>query len=316
MAGVESAAMVSPRLPFDINFNQVTIRVDGKAYASETQGEVISNVAVSPEYFDTLGIRLLDGRVFTSADRTGAPDVAVINETMARRLWPDGRAVGRTFTIAYSTRRYEVIGVVGDHRVHTINERPTPYLHFAAAQRPSPYTTIVARTRGDASRLLATMRRELLAVEPGLVFVRSETMEATIATSLLPERVSATLAAAFGGLGTLLAAIGLYGVIAYSVARRTREIGIRVALGAHRSQVLGMVMRQGLAVALAGMAIGAVLAALAARLLSGVIYGIGTADPIAWTAALGSLLVAAALANYIPARRAMQVDALTALRVE
>jgi putative ABC transport system permease protein len=122
------------------------------------------------------------------------------------------------------------------------------------------------------------------------------------------------LAAGFGGLGTMLAAIGLYGVIAYSVARRTREIGIRVALGAHPSQVLGMVMRQGLALAAVGAVIGAALAALAARLLSGVMYGVGAADPAAWGAAVAALLLAAALANYIPARRAMPVDPVTALR--
>jgi putative ABC transport system permease protein len=160
------------------------------------------------------------------------------------------------------------------------------------------------------------MRHELLGLEPGLVFVRSSTMEAAVATSLLPERVGAALAAGFGGIGTLLAAIGLYGVIAYSVTRRTREIGIRVALGASRAQVLAMVMRQGLTVALVGALAGALLAAIVARALSGVIYGIGVADPIAWGGAIGALLFAAALANYIPARRAMRVDPVTALRVE
>jgi ABC-type antimicrobial peptide transport system permease subunit len=189
-------------------------------------------------------------------------------------------------------------------------------MHFAAAQQPAEYNAIVARTRGDAAQLLSTMQRELLAIEPGLVFVRHETMEATMATSLLPERLGATLAAGFGGLGTLLAAIGLYGVIAYSVARRTREIGIRVALGAYPAQVLGMIMRQGLALAAVGAAAGALLAYGVARLLSGVIYGVGAADPIAWGSAFAALFAAAALANYIPARRAMKVNPVTALRVE
>jgi predicted permease len=316
MPGVESAAFVTPRLPFDINFSQTTVQIEGKTYESDTRGEVIANVAVTPDYFATLGIPIVEGRGFTEADRDGAPLVAVINETMARRFWPSGSAVGRTVRLAYGGKQFQIVGVAGSHKVHSVGERPTPYLHFAAAQQSSRYNTIVARTRGDASALLAAMRRELLGMEPGLVFIRQDTMEATMATSLLPERISALLATAFGGLGTLLAAIGLYGVIAYSVARRTREIGIRVALGAHPSQVLGMVMRQGLTVAVIGGVLGAALAAFAARLLSGVIYGVGAADPVAWSAAFAALLVAAALANYIPARRAMRVDPVTALRVE
>jgi predicted permease len=316
LPGVETAALVSPRLPFDINFSQTTIRIDGKTYQTPTAGEVMSNVAVSPDYFSTLGIPILEGRSITTEDRPGAPFAAVINETMARRFWPDGTAVGKTFKQAFGDRQYVVVGVSGNHKVHSVGERPTPYLHTAAAQNPSTYNSIVARTRGEAADLLSTMQRELLAMEPGLVFIQHDTMEANMATSLLPERVSAMLAGGFGGLGTLLAAIGLYGVIAYSVARRTREIGIRVAIGAQPAQVLSMVMRQGLMLALAGAAIGAVLAALAARLLSGVIYGIGTADPIAWSAAFGALLLSAALANYIPARRAMRVDPVTALRVD
>jgi ABC-type antimicrobial peptide transport system permease subunit len=242
--------------------------------------------------------------------------VAVINETMARRFWPDSTAIGKTFALMNGHRQYQVVGVAGNHKVHSVGERPTPYMHFAAAQQPAEYNAIVARTRGDAAQLLSTMQRELLAIEPGLVFVRHETMEATMATSLLPERLGATLAAGFGGLGTLLAAIGLYGVIAYSVARRTREIGIRVALGAYPAQVLGMIMRQGLALAAVGAAAGALLAYGVARLLSGVIYGVGAADPIAWGSAFAALFAAAALANYIPARRAMKVNPVTALRVE
>ena len=123
--------------------------------------------------------------------------------------------MGRTFTMGFGGGTYRVVGVVGDHKIHAINERPAPYLHFAETQRPNSYRTIVARTRGDAGTLLASMRRALLEMEPGLVFIRSQTMEGSLTTALLPDRVAAALAAAFGALGTLLAAIGLYGVIAY-----------------------------------------------------------------------------------------------------
>jgi predicted permease len=316
--GVESAALVSPRLPFDVNFNQTNILIDGKTYGPDDRGDTVANVAVTPAYFSTLDVPIVEGRGFTDADRRGTPLVAVVNETMARRYWPQRSAVGQTFQLAFSTtpQRFEVVGVSRDHRVFTVNERPTPYLHFAAAQRPARYNYVVARTGGDASALLASLRRELLALEPGLVFVGSNTMASTMELSLLPQRAAAWLAFGFGSIGTLLAATGLYGVIAFSVARRTREIGVRVAIGADRANVLGLVLRQGLSVALAGTMIGVLLALGVARLLSGVLYQVGMLDPLAWTAALVVLLSAAVVANLVPARRAMRVDPVTALRTE
>ena len=315
LPGVEAAALVSPRLPFDINWSQTSIRIDGKSYGPDDRGETIANVSVTPDYFSAMGIAVVEGRGIAATDRKGAPLVAVINETMARRFWPEGSAVGRTFTLSFGTTRYEVVGVVADHRVHTVAERPTPYLHFAVAQGPARFNHVVARTQNPVATL-AAMRRELLAMEPGLLFMSSTTMEESLAASLLPERVGAMLAAAFGGLGTLLAAIGLYGVIAFSVARRTREIGVRIAVGANAHDVLGMVMKQGLALVAVGAIVGLALAAFAARLLSGVLYGISAFDPPAWATAIGVLLTASALANLVPALRAMKVDPVNALRAE
>jgi predicted permease len=314
--GVTAAALVSPRLPFDVNYNQTSIRIDEKTYGPDERGETVANVAVTPEYFTAMGIPLLEGRVFDGTDREGAPLVAVINETMARRYWPTTSAIGKTFTLSFGTSRYQVVGVVSNHRVAAVNERPTPYLHFAAAQRPSRFYHAIARTRSSADQLVGTMRRELLALEPGLVFMSGTTMDASLAASLLPDRVGAMLAAAFGGLGTLLAAIGLYGVIAFSVARRTREIGVRIAIGADARAVLGMIMRQGLWLVTIGAVVGSLLAALTATFLSGVLYGVGAFDPVAWSTALGLLLTAGALANFVPARRAMQINPVTALRAE
>jgi macrolide transport system ATP-binding/permease protein len=316
-SGVESAALVSPRLPFDVNYSQTSIRIDGKVYGPDDRGEVIANVAVSPDYFATLDVPIVEGRGFTAADRTGAPLVAVVNETMARRYWPDGSAVGRTFELAYGDgRKYQVVGVSRDHRVFAVNEQPAPYLHFAAAQRPSRYNYVVARTRGQAAQLLGDLRRELLALEPGLVFVSSNTMEGSLELSLLPQRAAAWLALAFGGVGTLLAAIGLYGVIAFSVARRTREIGVRVAVGADGRQVLGLVLRQGLSLAALGAVVGGALGVILANALRGVLYGVGAFDPMAWGVALTVLFGAALAANLVPARRAMRVNPTTALRAE
>ena len=317
MPGVESAAIVSPRLPFDVNYNQDTIRIDGKVYGPDDRGEVVANVAVSPDYFETLAVPIVEGRGFTAADRRDGPGVAVVNETMARRYWPNESAVGQTFERSFGDgQKYRVVGVSRDHRVYTINERPAPYLHFAAAQRPSRYNYLVARTRGEASQLLAALRRELLALEPGMVFVSSNTMEDSLELSLLPQRAAAWLALAFGGVGTLLAAIGLYGVIAFSVTRRTREIGVRVAVGADTTDVLRLVMRQGLALAALGAVVGVGLAVVLASVLRGVLYGISSFDPVAWGAALAVLFGAAFAANLVPARRAMRVNPITALRAE
>ena len=317
MPGVESAALVTPRLPFDVNYNQTNIRIDGKQYESDDRGDTVANVSVTPEYFQTLDVPIVQGRGFTAADRKGAPLVAVVNESMARRFWPNESAVGKTFELAFSkSPTYEIIGVSKDHKLFAVNERPTPYLHFAAAQRPTGYNYVVARTRGDAAQLLAALRRELLTIEPGLVFIGSNTMESSLELSLLPQRAAAWLALGFGALGTLLAAIGLYGVIAFSVARRTREIGVRVAIGADSRQVLGLVLRQGLVLAVIGAVTGVVLAAILARVMGGLLYQVGAFDPVAWALALSVLFSAALAANIIPARRAMRVDPVTALRTE
>ncbi len=196
-------------------------------------------------------------------------------------------------------------------------EKPYPFAYFADSQRPNPsYKYIVARATGGADALLVSMRRELLSMESGLVFMGNSTMEQNLGTSLMPARAGAVLAGAFGGLGTLLAAIGLYGVIAFSVARRTREIGVRMALGARPHSVLSMVMRQGLAIVAIGLAAGGVLAAGAASALGGLLYGITPFDPIAWGFALTAMIAAAASANFVPARRAMRVDPMTALRTD
>ena len=174
----------------------------------------------------------------------------------------------------------------------------------------------MARTRGDASALLSTMRRELLAIEPNAVFLDNQTMETQVDAALLPARLAAQMASLVGLVATVLAAIGLYGVIAYAVARRTREIGIRMALGAAPGGVIGLVMQQGLTVALAGIVAGTGIAYLAAGAIASALYGVSPLDPVAWGGSIVALLGSAALANYLPARRASRVDPSVALRSE
>jgi predicted permease len=319
LPGVQSVGFASPSLPFGLNFSQSEMRVDSRAYSEGQRGEIIENNMISPSYLEALGVPIIEGRGIAETDVAGSPAVAVINQTMARTFWPNESAVGHTLQVlsGTQTRTYRIVGVNRDHKQHGVLEKPYSFAYFADNQRSNlAYKFIVARTTGGADALLADMRRELLGMESGLVFMANSTMEQNMGASLMPARVGALLASAFGGLGTLLAAIGLYGVIAFSVARRTREIGVRMALGARPGAVLSMVMRQGLSIVGIGLMAGAVLAAVAASALRGVLYGITPFDPVAWGLAIAAMIAAAGLANLVPARRAMRVDPMSALRTE
>jgi putative ABC transport system permease protein len=319
IAGVEAVG-VTTRPPFSINQNRWDIWFPGRQPVGQP-GPTVEVTSVSPGYFETMNVPIVAGRAFTDADGPDAPRVAVVNETMARRYWPGENAVGQTFrTRAGEGPPFEVVGIAADHKVSTIGEAPTPFLHIARRQQPSPYAAVIARTRGDADALLRDMRREIRAVEPDLAFVENQTMESEVQTTLFPVRASALLVSAVGMIAMLLAAVGLYGVVAFSVARRTREIGIRVALGADAGSVVGLVMRQGLLVCGVGLACGALLAAVLALIarqqLAALLYGIGFLDAVSWIGAATALIVVSALANLIPAWRAAKVDPSVALRTD
>ena len=313
--GVESAALAT-YVPFSLNPNMWTIWIPERQRVDEP-GVDLNVTRVSPEYFKTMGVAILQGRGFSDDDRPTTPRVAIVNETMAHRYWPGENAVGKTFHARGADGPvFQIVGVAADHKVATVAESPTPFIHVPRGQQPNTYNVVVARTGGDASALLRDMRRELLALESNLVFVENQTMDAEVGARLFPARISAWLVSIVGVVAMALAAIGLYGVIAYSVARRTREIGIRMALGARPASVLGLIMRQGFVVAAVGLVAGCVLAAVAARQISGALYGIGAADPVAWGVATAVLLGVSALANLLPARRAALVEPSQALRVE
>jgi predicted permease len=313
--GVESAALAE-RLPLSINYNRNNVYMPDRM-GPDDKGLVIDAARVSAEYFATLGIPMVQGRNFGPADTPVSPGVVIVNEAMARKYWPNQNAIGKRFRItSFNGREVEIVGITADYKVSTVGEATTPYIHHAVSQRPSAGESMVARTRGDAGALLAAMRRELTALEPNIVFLDNQTMEAQVAATLLPAKMGAISVSAVGVVAMLLASIGLYGVIAYSVARRTREIGIRMALGARPAAVVGLVMKQGLTLAAVGVGVGALLSFGAAKAVAGALYGVSFADPLAWGAAVVTLLVVSALANLVPARRASIVDPSSALRAE
>lgn len=311
--GVTSVAR-AVRQPLAINYNRNTVFFPERA-TPDDRGTSISATWVDDKYFATLGVPLLRGRNFTTGETPASARVAIVNDAFVRRYWPGEDGVGKRFrTRTADGPEFEVIGVTADYKVETVGEQPTPYIHYALGQRQFTGEVLIARTSADAGALLAAMRREVLALEPNAVFLDNQTMAAQVAANLLPARLAAQTLGLVGVVATLLAAIGLYGVIAYAVGRRTREIGIRIALGATPHDVLRMVMGQGLSIAAAGVGVGLALSWLAARAIASALYGVGAADPTAWLSAVTVMLASAALANYIPARRAARVDPSVALR--
>jgi predicted permease len=315
LPGVKGVALAS-RLPFSMNFNRSNVAVPGRQKAADEMGTSINSAIVSAGYFQTLAIDVLEGREFADADTPDRRAVAIVNDAFARTYWPGESALGRTVferTLA-SGRSFEIVGVVANHTLQTVGEGAQPAIYFASSQRPGGFNVLVARTTGDDAALVGRMRETLLQLEPDLLILESQTMKGQMQGMLFPVHVAAVLVSVFSGLGLVLAGIGLYGIIAFAVAQRTREIGIRMAIGASPGAVVMLVLRQGLGLAVAGLAAGVLLGALATRVVSGALYGVGVADPVAWGAAAAVLLATAVLANVVPAYRAARIDPVGALR--
>ncbi|MCM2257505.1 MAG: FtsX-like permease family protein, partial [Vicinamibacteria bacterium] len=220
----------------------------------------------------------------------------------------------RVYLSGFDQDPHEIVGVTRDHKVRSVGEEPRPYLHLP--MEPSRTVGLVARAKGPAATLLPALRAAVLAVEPAIVFTEATTATEVAATTVAPTRIGAALMAAFGALALLLAAIGLYGVIAYSVSMRTREVGVRMALGARPAEVVRLVLGQGARLAAAGIALGAICAALVGRVLESLLYGVSALDPLAFAAAALVLLAVAMLANAAPAWTAARINPIRALRTE
>jgi putative ABC transport system permease protein len=314
LPGVEAVALAS-RLPLGSDINMEGILIP-EIHESEDDSVAIDATWVDPDYFRALGVEIVAGRGIEKSDARGAPLVAVVNQAMAQRYWPDG-AVGRRFyTEGWDGPVVEVAGVVRDYKVRSLGEEPRPYLHFAWAQQPTRSTTVMVRAASDAAPLIAPMRARVQQLDAGVVLTDEGTLTDLLQATLTPTRVGASLLGSFGVLALLLASVGLYGVVAYAVSQRTRELGVRMALGARRADVVRMVLLGGLRMAGWGIGIGVVAAAVAAQLLSSLLYGLSSFDSVAFGAAAAVLLGVAMLANAVPAWRASRVDPMVALRYE
>ena len=317
MPGVEAASLASS-VPLDILSNTQNVLVRG-VHGPDDRGTSVDTVDVSADYFDTLGVALLQGRSFTTADTRESPRVAVVSEAMARRFWPAGTAVGRRFRLSeWGGREYEVVGVSADYEVNSPGEDAAPYLHLAVLQGLLVRGVLLARTGGDAAALSADIRRELRRMEPDVFFPRQgDTLRETAAARLRPTRAAASVVIASGVVALALGAIGLYGVVAYLVMQRRREFAIRAALGARSGALLRLVLATGGWVVAFGVGSGAVLAFVATRVVARMTGGgIPLADPVVWAGALLLTVAVAAAAHVGPARRVMRLDLTPTLHVD
>jgi predicted permease len=294
----------------------MTIKVDG--YTPKENEDLNPSVdAVGPGYFSTLGVPLIAGREFSPADGATAPRVAVINETLAHYFFGSTNPIGRRFGFGRDgATDIEIVGVVKDIRSQSLRKEPVRFVYIPYTQDRSLGSLTFYLRAATAASPAAAIREAVQRVDPSLPMYDMKTMSTQVEESLFVDRMVAALSVAFGALATLLAAIGLYGVISYAVARRTREIGIRMALGAERNGVMWLVLREAAVLAGAGIGAGVVAALLLVRYVQSQLYGLSATDPRTMFVAACVLAFIALLAGYVPARRATGIDPILALRTE
>jgi len=316
LPGVRSAAAAS-QLPMTGDNSNWNIAIEGQP--ETRQGETIyaGFRIVTPDYFRTLGIRLLKGRSLTAQDREGAPSVAVVNQFMVRRFWPNEDPLGKRFRLGglNSQRPWTtVIGVAANTADFGLTASDWPILFLPSAQEPAASMALVVRTAMDPASLAKPVREVVRAVDPNQPVARVRTLQEIVSHSAMVSRVMVRTLGVFAALALALAGVGLYGVVAYSVSQRTHEFGVRIALGAAPGRVVGMVLRQGMSLAAIGLAIGAAGGLAVARLLASLQDGVEPHDPLTLASVAATLGAVALAACFAPARRATRVDPIAALR--
>jgi predicted permease len=316
LPGVQYAG-VANFVPLSMSLNNNYIFVEG---APQERGANIPSSmtgSASPGYMGALGVDLLEGRDFTDQDGDNRPRAAIVNETFARRFWPGESAVGKRFSFEGAAGPWiDVVGVIRDGKYFSLSEDPTPFVYANLRPENGSYLTLLVRTASDPQRMISAIRSEFQQLDSNLPVYSVRTMTDHMSLPLFPARVAAILLGSFGLLALILAAIGIFGVMSYSVSQRTREIGIRMALGASTPGILRLVVGHGFKLIGVGMGIGLIAAIAGTRLMSALLYGVSATDALTFGGIAVLLIGVAMLACYLPARRATQVDPMVALRCE
>ena len=302
---------------FSFGEGQRTMDVSAPGVNLPEQARMTSENFVSPGYFSVLHIPLILGRTFDTNDTAAAPIVAVVSESFATGIFGSPvNALGRAFTEEDQTKPIRIVGVVRDTKVQSVRDTNVRMTWRSVYQTPAYVHNLAVRVTGDPSQVAASVRRAIQATERNLPIRWTTTLADAVSDSLVRERAIAQLSSFFAVLALVLAAVGLYGTISFAVARRTSEIGIRMALGAERVGVLGMILRDAMLLTAIGMAIGLPLALVVTRRMGALLYGLGAIDTVTVIVSVSALSLVAAVAGYLPARRAAAVDPMVALRYE
>jgi predicted permease len=316
LPGVEAAAIVS-NLPLGGNYDGSGFHVEEKPLANPSEAPSAQRYGISPEYLRAMNIPLLRGRQFTEQDAANTPLVALINETAAKRFWQNEDPIGKRIILGgVNNPKRTIVGIVRDVRHQGLDDAPEMQAYGPHAQWTDSHMQIVVRTSVDPASLTAAVRGEIRAVDANTPVYQIATMRQLVSDSVAQRRFTLALLSGFAAIALLMAAIGIYGVMSFAVSQRTREIGIRVALGAQARDVLKLVIRRGMALVAAGVLIGLVGAFALTRLMESLLFGVGATDPMTFTGISLLLGIVALLACYLPARQASKVDPMIALRCE
>jgi predicted permease len=315
--GVRDVSVVS-NVPLSDNDIEVSFQIEGREPYKPGEEAVADYTVIGNDYFRTMDIALLRGRAFTDSDTASSPSVMVVSKAFTKVYFPNEDAIGKRIILDGKNKTpREIVGVVDDVRRKGLDTDVQPEMYFSDVQKPERRLNLVIRsTTEDASQLTQAARAEVKAFNPRQIIWRAQTVEQLLSTSVAPRKFNMMLLGIFAGVALVLAAVGLYGVMSYSVSWRTQEIGIRMALGAKRTDVLRMVVRQGMTMTLIGLAVGLVGVIALSRVMVGLLYGVSPTDPFTFTGVSIVLLLVALLACLIPARRATRVDPIVALRSE
>jgi putative ABC transport system permease protein len=315
LPGVEAVGYIDLIHLNALSSQNYSINVDGIETPPGRDFYDIDYSAIDPGFFDAAGIRIVRGRNFNDRDHPDSPSVAIINQAMARKFWPGQDPVGQTIR-RVDDEELTVVGVVTDTKIRSLGEPPRSFIYRPYSQSYASFLTVVARTSLDPERTALELLSAGRELDPELWVWEAKTMERHLGIMLLPARLSAILLSAFAALALALATIGLYGIVSYGVSRRTREVGIRMSLGADGASVIRMLMGNGMKVVILGTMVGLGIALLAAKLLTGLLFNVSAIDPATFLLVPVVLVGTAMVAAYVPARRASRVDPAAALRTE